>query len=257
MDDELERARKIASDMLAEIEDKRRKQRRADLREFWEGNWSLLLALITSISLPVVQVYSAASPTAKDMASLSDATKALAVIAALLWVLAVAKGAVYVAQRLLTLPARMHTWKQAELRNVERGDLGAETVDAFRSDIAESRRQLYREERRAWLFTAGFQFMITVLLFAFWYWILGVRDTSGACELGYPSWAGSGPCDGHFGWSSLYLSMSTITLLGSGDVQPLGVSRILVGVEALTGLLYTGVFIAGLTRILENTDFED
>lgn len=66
-------------------------------------------------------------------------------------------------------------------------------------------------------------------LFAGAYLLLGLFHDAGTGQL-------VGPYDGSFG-DALYFSLSVFTTVGFGDIAPLGPVRLLVGIEALAGLV--------------------
>ncbi len=45
-------------------------------------------------------------------------------------------------------------------------------------------------------------------------------------------------------WDSFFFSITTITTLGYGDIRAVGIGRAVAGVEAVTGLMFMGVFTA-------------
>ena len=212
------------------------------------------------IIIPVVQLQTSRAHTAREFVQLTPATKGVIVCAALAWLYVVAQSALYAAQRLLTLPARLRTETAEQLRRGREDGLPDASLAELGTRLAEEARRRYRAQRAWWLSVAAGGYAATIILFTFAFTLIGVRDTSGACTrgpAGVPSWQGQGPCDGHFAWSAFHLSVATVTTLGYGDVQPYGnVGRVLSDVEVLAGIVYIGVFIAGLTRVLETTDFE-
>jgi hypothetical protein len=49
-------------------------------------------------------------------------------------------------------------------------------------------------------------------------------------------------------FESLYLSIITYTTVGYGDYLPMGWIRAVAGLEALSGILFTPLFLIALTR---------
>lgn len=240
-----EEARAIAKRTLAEIRERRRVEKAADRRELLGSLVLPLGAIGVSGALPAIQ-FATAQKTPQAIGVLTVPTTVASVVAVVLWLVIVIKGALYVGSRLLTLPSRLRASAARTMRAATLPGVDAQHRVALRKDVAKERRDAFRSEWRTWLLLAAGQVIATIMLFASAYWLLGVRDTTLTCD--------GKPCDGHYWWSSVYLSTVTITTLGYGDILPMGASRILAGLEAITGLLYTGVFIAGLTRILETTD---
>lgn len=71
--------------------------------------------------------------------------------------------------------------------------------------------------------------LIEAAIFAFAYRLVFLIHPTGGSLL-------EGPYDGSFG-DTLYFSLSVYTTVGFGDIAPLGPIRLLVGIEALAGLV--------------------
>lgn len=82
-------------------------------------------------------------------------------------------------------------------------------------------------------------FGVMVIIFAFFYWVLTPVSHGIGCS-------GEPLGDSSF-WTSLYFSVVTISSLGYGDMQPLGISRILACAEVLLGLALMGIVVAKIT----------
>jgi len=50
--------------------------------------------------------------------------------------------------------------------------------------------------------------------------------------------------------NALYFSSTTITTLSYGDIIPRGIFRYFVVIEAMLGLIYTGIMIYFITKVL-------
>jgi Ion channel len=207
--------------------------------------------------LPVVQSYTAQGPHAADFAAPSNSASVVAIAAATLWSLATLQGIVGIVQRLLTLSRDVRAQTEARLVHAKRASLGQLPDAKFEAALRRAQFVSFKKQRTLWISAALLQFAITIGTFAFFFWILGIRDTAGACSLdGGPSHDGRGVCDGHFFLSALHLSIVTITTLGYGDVLPIGAARWLADLEAILGIFYAGVIIAGLIKTLEPDQLE-
>lgn len=81
--------------------------------------------------------------------------------------------------------------------------------------------------------------ILTILTFSFLYFYLCSVPENGI-----------GPNQSNIEYlDCLYFSVVTISSLGYGDLQPLGFSRVVAGVEVLLGLIFIGVFVSKVVSI--------
>ncbi|MBI6578736.1 two pore domain potassium channel family protein [Pseudomonas viridiflava] len=81
-------------------------------------------------------------------------------------------------------------------------------------------------------------FFCVTLLFAGCYWCLGFSGKSIFKDISNSGF-----------WDAGYFSLVTITTLGYGDLQPLGLARLLAGLEAVTGLVFAGYAISQVVSL--------
>ena len=81
-------------------------------------------------------------------------------------------------------------------------------------------------------------FLLTIFGFAGLYYMLHLEGPDGTI--------------GHQFGEALYFSIVTFTSLGYGDIRPVGVAKLLAGLEAVSGLFLTSLFIFVFCRKMIN-----